>query len=150
MLWTIGLVNGPSISGDRPQDCGRLTFDAEIRRVLRGTWHAVRHPLPRAVLRRIVRDEAAHGAFGFTFLDWALPRLAPPEIARLGAAADLAIGAVQRLWRRLPKSRNDAYTEAVGDALARMRSDAHLALAACSIEECVRELHLVGGIPLSG
>jgi hypothetical protein len=127
-----------------------LTIDAEIRRVLRGTWHAARHPLPRAVPRRIVPDEAAHGAFGFAFLDWALPRLAPPEIARLGAAADLAIGALQRLWRRLPKSRNAAYTESVGDALARMRSDAHPALAACSIEECVREPLLVRGIPLSG
>jgi len=118
--------------------------------LLRGTWHAARHPLPRAVLGRIVRDEAAHGAFGFAFLDWALPRLAPLEIARLGTAADLAISAVRRLWRRLPKSRNDAYTEAVGDALAWMRSDAYLALAARSIEERVRKPLLARGIPLSG
>ena len=40
--------------------------------LLRGTWHAARHPLPRAVLGRIVKDEAAHGVFGFMFLDWAL------------------------------------------------------------------------------
>ena len=43
--------------------------------LLRGAWHAARHPLPRAVLGRIVRDEAAHGTFGFFFLDWALPQL---------------------------------------------------------------------------
>ncbi len=43
--------------------------------LLRGTWNAARHPLPRAVLGRIVRDEAAHGTFGFDFLDWALPML---------------------------------------------------------------------------
>ncbi len=37
--------------------------------LLRGTWHAARHPLPRAILGRIVKDEAMHGTFGFTFLD---------------------------------------------------------------------------------
>jgi hypothetical protein len=48
------------------------------------------------------------------------------------------------------KSRNHAYTEAVGDALAWMRSDAYLALAARSIEERVRKPLLARGIPLSG
>ena len=42
--------------------------------LLRGVWKAAVHPLPRAVLGRIVKDEAAHGTFGFLFLDWALPR----------------------------------------------------------------------------
>jgi hypothetical protein len=32
VFWKVGLVNGPSIGGDRPQDCGRLTFDAKIHR----------------------------------------------------------------------------------------------------------------------
>src|SRR6516225_1341011 len=76
--------------------------------LLRGTWHAARHPLPRAILGRIVRDEAAHGTFGFTFLDWALPQLAPDEIAHLGRAADLGIRAVRRLWGRVARSRADA------------------------------------------
>jgi hypothetical protein len=55
--------------------------------ILRNTWHATRHPLLHDVLGIIVRDEAAHGAFGWTFLDWAgdalrayRPRLA--EVAR--------------------------------------------------------------------
>jgi hypothetical protein len=60
------------------------------------------------------------------------------------------IGVVRRLWRRLPKSRNDAYTESVGDALDWMRSDAYLAPAARSIEERVRKPLLARGIPLSG
>src|SRR5262252_6171929 len=51
--------------------------------LLRGAWHAARHPLPRAVLGRIVRDEAAHGTLGFTFLDWAIPQLTADEIAHL-------------------------------------------------------------------
>jgi len=62
--------------------------------LLRGTWRAARHPLPRAVLGRIVKDEAAHGTFGFTFLDWAADLLTDADRAHLGAAADLAIAKV--------------------------------------------------------
>ncbi len=58
--------------------------------VLRGTWHATRHPLLREVLGIIVRDEATHGAFGWTFLDWAADRLAPHR-ERLALIARLAI-----------------------------------------------------------
>jgi hypothetical protein len=73
--------------------------------LLRGTWHAARHPLTKAVLGRIVRDEAAHGTFGYTFLDWALPKLHLDDRVVLGRAADRAIAAVHRLWddiRRRP------------------------------------------------
>ncbi len=58
--------------------------------VLRGTWHATTHPLLRAVLGIIVRDEAPHGAFGWTFLDWAGDELAPHR-ERLAVIARLAI-----------------------------------------------------------
>ncbi len=58
--------------------------------VLRGTWHAARHPLLKGVLGIIVRDEAAHGAFGWTFLDWAGDALAPYR-DRLALIARLAI-----------------------------------------------------------
>ena len=50
--------------------------------LLRATWHVSKHPLPKAVMGRIVKDEAAHGTFGFTFLDWALPRLTPEDLDR--------------------------------------------------------------------
>src|SRR4026207_2004148 len=40
--------------------------------LLRATWHAATHPLPHAVLGRIVKDEAAHGAVGVLFLVWAV------------------------------------------------------------------------------
>ena len=56
--------------------------------LLRGTWKAARHPLPRAVLGRIVRDEAAHGTFGFAFLDWAGSRLDEKDLAYLGRGVD--------------------------------------------------------------
>ncbi len=39
--------------------------------VLRGTLQATRDPLLRGVLRIIVKDEVPHGAFGWSFLDWA-------------------------------------------------------------------------------
>ncbi len=52
--------------------------------LLRATWHAARHPLPRAVLGRIVKDEAAHGVFGFMFLDWALDKLTDADKQHVG------------------------------------------------------------------
>jgi hypothetical protein len=57
--------------------------------VLRGTWHAARHPLMKGVLGIIVKDEAAHGMFGWTFLDWAGEQLAPyrDHLARLARLA---------------------------------------------------------------
>ncbi len=54
------------------------------------TWRAARHPLLQGVLRIIVRDEAPHGAFGWTFLDWAGDMLAPYR-KHLGKIARLAI-----------------------------------------------------------
>jgi len=116
--------------------------------LLKGTWRAARHPLPRAVLARIVRDEAAHGVFGFTFLDWALPRLDDAERAHLGRVADATIRAVRRQWETLRRKRTSAYDEAAGDALAWMQSDAYLALAARSLETRVRRPLLARDIPL--
>jgi hypothetical protein len=58
--------------------------------ILRGTWHATRQPLLKAILGIIVRDEAAHGAFGWTFLDWAGDELRP-HADRLALVARLAI-----------------------------------------------------------
>lgn len=74
--------------------------------VLRGTWHAARHPLLKGVLGIIVRDEAAHGMFGWTFLDWAGDALAPYR-DRLALLARLAIEeftANHRAIARLPES----------------------------------------------
>jgi hypothetical protein len=114
--------------------------------LLRGTWRAARHALPRAVLGCIVRDEAAHGTFGFTFLDWALPRLDPSERAQLGAAADSAIVAVRQLWSEL-EQRPERQACAV-DALAFMETDAYLALAAKAMDEKVlRPLRARGVMP---
>jgi len=120
--------------------------------LLRGAWHAARHPLPRAVLGRIVRDEAAHGTFGFAFLDWALPRLPADDVARLGAAADLAIGAVHRIWARISSSGETSQTaagDAERDALAWMGSTQYLAIARRAMETRVRAPLRARGLALS-
>jgi hypothetical protein len=117
--------------------------------LLRATWHAARHPLPRAVLGRIVKDEAAHGVFGFLFLDWALDKLTDAERRHVAAAADRGIEAVRRQWRVLEKRRRAGYDETMGDALGWMQSDAYLELASRSLETQVRKPLRERGISLS-
>jgi hypothetical protein len=117
--------------------------------LLRGTWQAARHPLPRAVLGRIVRDEAAHGTFGFAFLDWALPELSEQDRVVLGRAADRAMRVIQRQWRRMHAKRSAHYDESVGDALGWMQTDAYLELAERSMESRVRKPLTQRGIPIS-
>jgi hypothetical protein len=106
--------------------------------LLKGTWHAARHPLSRAVLGRIVRDEAAHGTFGFTFLDWALQRLNEDDRVHLGRAADRTIRAIKKQWADMRNRRVSGYDDAIGDALGWMQTDPYLALAERSMEERVR------------
>src|SRR5262245_41747437 len=55
--------------------------------LLHGTWRHATHTLVRAVLRRIVTDEAAHGQFGWWFLDWARPQLDHAARVHLGRVA---------------------------------------------------------------
>ncbi len=116
--------------------------------LLRGTWHAARHPLPKAILGRIVRDEAAHGTFGFTFLDWALGRLDAAALAHLGTQADIAIGGVHRQWAHLRRSRIGGGNAGI-DALSWMQTDEYLALAERSLEHNVRAPLRDRGIPLT-
>jgi len=95
--------------------------------LLRGTWHAARHPLMRAVLGRIVRDEAAHGQFGWTFLDWAEPELGRDERAHLARAARETIDALAEGWIEI-EPRPDIAGEELG-ALGWMETEPYLALA---------------------
>ncbi len=115
--------------------------------LLRGTWHAARHPLPRAVLGCIVRDEAAHGTFGFTFIDWALPQLSSEERALVGPAADQAVSAVRALWADIANRPPRVGCEV--DALAFMETDEYLALAARAMDEKVLRPLRARGIELA-
>ncbi|HVJ92173.1 MAG TPA: hypothetical protein VM580_20375 [Labilithrix sp.] len=115
--------------------------------LLRATWHAARHALPRAVLGRIVKDEAAHGVFGFTVLDWAEEQLTDDDRAHLGAMADLGIDFLYRQWDDLakrPKSKSHD-----GDVLQWMQTDEYLALAYHSLERDVMAPLRARRIPLA-
>ena len=114
--------------------------------LLRGAAHAARHPLARAVLHRIVWDEASHGTFGFTFLDWAEPLLSASDRAHLGDAADRTIRATETQWRSIASELRE---EAEHDALAWMHSQAYLALARRSMARSVVAPLRRRGIPIS-
>jgi hypothetical protein len=114
--------------------------------LLHGTWLRATLPLPRAVLGRIVRDEAAHGVFGWTFLDWALPLVADDGLALIRATALAAIADVKRLWndiqRRPPAPDSDAH------ALGWMSSEEYLRLARRSLRRKVLEPFAARGFDL--
>lgn len=115
--------------------------------LLRGTWKASKHPLPRAVLGRIVKDEAAHGAFGFAFLDWAADLLTPDDRAYLGKQADRVVRAIHEQWGSIRGRASRPVRD--GDALAWMESTAYLELADKSMRERVVRPLLARGIPVS-
>jgi len=114
--------------------------------LLQGTWRAASHPLAKAVLRRIVVDEADHGTFGWRFLDWALPCLEDDDLAALTRTAGEAISEIRRSWD-LIRARPTA-PDAQIHALGWMRSDAYLELAARSLErQVLAPLHARGLTP---
>jgi hypothetical protein len=115
--------------------------------LLRGTWKASKHPLPRAVLGRIVKDEAAHGTFGFAFLDWADDQLTDADRAYLGKQADRVIRAVHLQWDAIRGKTSRPVRD--GDALAWMESTAYLELADKAMRERVVRPLLQRKIPVS-
>ncbi|HZA50276.1 MAG TPA: ferritin-like domain-containing protein [Myxococcaceae bacterium] len=100
--------------------------------LLRGTWRVATHPLVKAILGRIVKDEAAHGQFGWVFLDWALPHLDKCERQVLREAAGRTVAAIRDGWDRI-RERGDGEPSAI-HALGWMRSTDYLELARRSME----------------
>lgn len=94
--------------------------------VLRGSWRAARHPLIRAVLGRIVKDEAAHGQLGWLFLDWAEPMLDDADRRHLSLVARETIQATLDRWAAIvPRPESPLDTQSIGW----MESTSYLALA---------------------
>jgi hypothetical protein len=114
--------------------------------LLRATWHIAEHPLPKAVMGRIVKDEAAHGVFGFTFLDWAGPRFTAEDKAELGRQADLAIRFLYNQWRDVHANRRQQLHE--GDVLGWMRTDDYLSRARHAMQTQVITPLEARGIPI--
>jgi hypothetical protein len=115
--------------------------------LLRGTWKASKHRLPRAVLGRIVKDEAAHGTFGFAFLDWAEEQLSDEDRVYLGKQADRVIRAIHRQWDAIRTRKSRPVRD--GDALAWMESTAYLELAERSMRERVVRPLTMRKIPIA-
>ena len=103
--------------------------------LLHGTWVRATHPLPRAILGRIVRDEAAHGLFGWTFLDWALPLLPADGPSLIRRTAELTLVEIRKLWADLRHRPTAPQSE--GHALGWMGSEEYLELATRSLQSRV-------------
>jgi hypothetical protein len=103
--------------------------------LLRGSWHAAKQPLIKAVLGRIVRDEAAHGAFGWVFLEWADELLTPSDRQHLAQQAARTIDTVVSRWAEIrPRP-----LEGDDDRLGWMESASYLDLARRSMQKNVLE-----------
>lgn len=103
--------------------------------LLRGTWKAAEQPLPRAVLGRIVKDEAAHGVFGYWFLDWALDKLDVDGKRYLAERANLAMNDIGTTWRHI--AQKAPRKRVPGDALSWMETGPYLELAMRSMQDLV-------------
>lgn len=103
--------------------------------LLHGTWVRTTLALPRAVLGRIVRDEAAHGVAGWTFLDWVLPLLSQAELLLIQRTALSAVAEIRRLWVELRQRPQSLGRD--GHALGWMATDEYLELAARSLQRRV-------------
>lgn len=78
--------------------------------MLAGCLRSSTHPLVRAVLTRIVKDEALHGRLGFEYLEWVEPMLDDAERARLAKAAVAELETLAPLWQRLRSEVQDGRT----------------------------------------
>ena len=119
--------------------------------VLRGSWHASKHPLIRGVLARIVKDEAAHGQLGWLFLDWAEERLSQSDRTRLAEVARETIVAVVERWQLIKPA---APSPLDADTLGWMESTSYLELARRSLASHVlgplRERGIDPGVDVFG
>lgn len=68
------------------------------------------HPLTRAVLEQIVRDEAPHGLLGVYYLQWAADRMDDAERARLGQVTLDMLKLYAPFWGRLTSRTTDGVT----------------------------------------
>jgi hypothetical protein len=103
--------------------------------ILRASCKAASDPLVRAVLGRIVKDEAAHGRFGWLYLDWLAGSLSADERRHLAAAASHEITLLERNWAKQVTT-DPART--LPGTLGWMEPATYLAIAARALEDAVR------------
>jgi hypothetical protein len=107
--------------------------------LLRGASKAAEQPLTRAVLMRIVRDEALHGSFGWSYLDWASERLTDADRTHLSMLSARSIRGILHNWEELKQELASAGGRPKAHALGWMQTRDYLALAARSLQSKVLE-----------
>lgn len=107
--------------------------------MLAGSMRAATHPVTRAVLTRIVKDEAPHGSLGWAWLELVRDQLDDAERRRLSHAAREAIAPLSEFWERLGPRHLRVNDGEAGHALGWMEPDAYAALAVRSLREEVVE-----------
>jgi hypothetical protein len=120
--------------------------------LLGGSLRAAALPLTKAVLEKIVQDEAHHGRLGYLFLDWAESALDDKERKRLGRVAERAIATYLPLWRgRIPdrdgKTAEGFAVEHVHE-LGWMAISEYTAVAESALRESIVEPLAERGIPV--
>jgi hypothetical protein len=105
--------------------------------LLRGSSKAAEHALPRAVLSRIVRDEALHGSFGWSYLDWASDQLSTDDRKHLSELAARSIYGVLRNWEGLKRDLATSAGRPKAHSLGWMQTRDYLTLAARSLKRNV-------------
>jgi hypothetical protein len=68
------------------------------------------HPLTKAVLTQIVKDEATHGVFGTWFLEWASPSFEAADRVLLADTALQAVEGFAHLWADLTSTTSNGIT----------------------------------------
>lgn len=108
--------------------------------LLRGAGKAAAQPLTRAVLMRIVRDEALHGSFGWSYMSWANEQLTTADRAHLSVLAARSIRGILKGWEALKAEvrPGEAYRPKA-HALGWMQTRDYLTLARRSLERKVLE-----------
>jgi len=102
--------------------------------LLAATLRSVTHPLTRAVLERIVKDEAPHALLGWLFIEWADRWLDEAQRAHLSAVASEAVG---RYAAELSEPEPHAFDPSDMSALGWMNPVHYAAVARDTVQRCV-------------
>ncbi len=78
--------------------------------MLAGCLKTAGHPLTRAVLERIVADEAPHGRLGWLYMEWASDKLDDAVRARLSVVAMDTLRHLSPYWQRLTSRASEGIT----------------------------------------
>jgi hypothetical protein len=74
------------------------------------TMREVEHPLTRAIIEIVARDESRHTRLGWLYLDWAAEQMDDAERARLATVATRELERIAPVWRSRTSRSNGVVT----------------------------------------